>query len=211
MELLAFSVYQLNSCSRGEQHSWWDGEQAQKCAGVLVCWCALCIQITRSAWVLVPRQGALGSGATPLKPQEIIWVLYAKSFKCYLWAQKNTRDMVLGYSHQTQASWDTHRCPLQATEHRPAACWSALGKIARIEWIYFVLYFKGLPWPGGQAGCSWSTPSLSWCRGESGRLSTAVQSPGMDPCTAGEMAFRAKIPKSSRAQTARQETGGWHP
>lgn len=83
---------------------------------------ALCSQITWSAQVLVCRQGSPGSQATPLKPLEMILVLYVMPFKCCLWAQKNTRDMSLGYSHQNKASWDTNNCLLQATEHTPAAC-----------------------------------------------------------------------------------------
>lgn len=81
----------------------WRGEQqAQRCAGVLSpsLLMALCSQISWSTWVLVPRQGAVGSEATPLKPSEMILVLYVMSFKHCLWAQKNTRGMSLGYSHQ---------------------------------------------------------------------------------------------------------------
>lgn len=44
-----------------------------------------------------------------------------------------------------QASWDTHKCPLQATEHTPAACWSALEKIARGWGHLFCSVLQGPP------------------------------------------------------------------
>lgn len=78
------------------------------------------------------------------------------------------------------------------------------------EFILF-LYFKGLLWPDRRDGCSWSTPSPSWCRVEPGGLSTAFQHPGMACCTALDAAFRGTIPNPSTSRPASQGTGGWHP
>lgn len=154
-------------------------------------WCALCSQMTWSAWVLVPRARSSWIRSSSTEAMGDDFGSLCDGFQMLFVGTEKHRDMALGYSHQTQAFWDTHRCPLQATEHRPAACWSALGKIARIEGIYFVLYFKGLLWPGRRAGCSWSTPSLCWCREEAEHQ---VQSPGMGHCTAWEMGKPPTLP-----------------
>lgn len=104
-----------------EQQFWWDEQQAARCAGVLSpsLLMALCNQITWSIWVLVPQQAALGSEAIPLKP-EMIFVPYVMSFKCCFWAQKNTRGMSLGYSHQNTGILGHSRMP--AASHRTWAC-----------------------------------------------------------------------------------------
>lgn len=100
-----------------EQRFWRDEQQAQRCAGVLSPSLLTALQPNRlSAWVLVPRQGALGSEATPLKPLEMILVLYVMSFKCCLWAQKNTRGLSLGYTHQNTGILGHSQMP--AASHR---------------------------------------------------------------------------------------------
>jgi len=109
---------------------------------------------------------------------------------------------------KTQASWDTRECPLQATEHRPAAGWSALEKIARVEGIYFVLYFKGLLWPDRWDGCSWNTPSPSQCGVELGGPSTACRRPVTAHCTAPDTVSSGTIPNPSTAWPAGKGTGG---
>lgn len=126
---------------------------------------------------------------------------HRKTPKACLW------DIVI----KTQASSDARKRPLQATERRPAACWSAVEKIAGVEGIYFVLYFKGLLWPEGRAGCSWSAPSPSWCRAEPGGPSRALRPPGMARCSALGTAFGGTVPNPPTAPPARQGTGGSHP
>lgn len=170
-----------------------------------VWWCALCNQMTWSAWVLVARARSSWNRSSSTEAMGDDFGSLCDVFQMLFVGTEKHRDMALGYSHQTQAFWDTHRCPLQATEHRPAACWSALGKIARIEGICFVLYFKGLLWPGRRAGCSWSTPCLCWCREEAEHQ---VQSPGMDHCAAWGMGKPPTLPQPSQA--GRKLVGGTH-
>lgn len=200
MELLAFSVYQFNSCSRGP----WRAAFLVGCrAGPEVFWCALCSQITGVPECWYPGKELLHQEQLHCNHWRWFWFSlwclsdavcgHRKTPETWLW------DIVIKHRHPGTLT-DAH-CKPQNTGLLPAdLLW---GKLLGLK--EFILFCTSRA-SRGQAGGPDAAGALPPFPGAEGRPSKAVQRPGWVTALPGRC-IQGQNPQSFHSPA--RQAGNW--